>query len=739
MAPAGLFAFGSVACTAGGPAATAVVAKAASASHATRAGMTVEDMPQMRPTTPGAMVADSLPAARPGDPAVSGGSRRHRHSIPQATLAVTFAVLLLVLATTQQGAFAISRWAPLALFALALLLGALLVPRAFAFPASAPARLVVGSMWGLALWSLLSMLWAKSSGDAFQGADRMILYAAIVTLPFALPISRSSLAAVGWAVAVGIGAIALYVLIRMEVDGVPLFLAGRLNGPIDYRNGSALLFALPVWPFIIAAATRTNRRPVRAATFAFATLCIGLVFLTQSRGIVIGLALGACLALAAGPDRVRRAWVAILSVGGVGLASPWLLRPYHAFIDDRFSAIPHDITTAASALLVLTILAFVVGMMLALFDQGLRADSPQMESVRRAARIALAGVVVVGVIGAAAAIGNPVTFARDKWDQFRQLNGNTSNASTRLVTVGGQRYDLWRVALNEFASSPVLGVGADNYTFDYYRDRKTNRNLTDPHSLLFSLLSELGLVGTALFFAFCAAVIAALRRNWRLLAPEQRRPVIASAAGGAVLLGQSMVDWMWLIPGLTAIGLFLLSIAAAQATDPDGERPGPATEGASSGRFAALESWRTTLSRRAPLGRVAAAAVLVAAIIGVLALFLSDAYIQRARTVINDPPAELSAARLAASFDPWAVDPHYLQASAYETMGDRASAYRELRDALALEPKNFATLGLLGDFEARGHNFAAARRYYRRALALDPLDTGLQQLARIGEPASTGR
>src|SRR5947209_16403480 len=158
--------------------------------------MTVEDMPQMRPI-PQAMVADTSPTARPGDEAVPEGDRRHRHSIPQATLAVTFAVLLLVLATTQQGAFAISRWAPLALFALALLLGALVVPRAFTFPASAPARVVVGSIWVLALWARLSLLWVKSSVSAFEGADRMILYAAIVTLPFSLPISRSALAAVG--------------------------------------------------------------------------------------------------------------------------------------------------------------------------------------------------------------------------------------------------------------------------------------------------------------------------------------------------------------------------------------------------------------------------------------------------------------------------------------------------------------------------------------------------------------
>jgi tetratricopeptide (TPR) repeat protein len=109
-----------------------------------------------------------------------------------------------------------------------------------------------------------------------------------------------------------------------------------------------------------------------------------------------------------------------------------------------------------------------------------------------------------------------------------------------------------------------------------------------------------------------------------------------------------------------------------------------------------------------------------------------DAYVQRARGLIGEPTAELSAARLAAKLDPWSVTPHYLEASAYETLGDRGKAYAQLKQALSLEPSNLATLGVIGDFEARGHRYADARSYYRRALALDPLDTGLQQLARIG-------
>ena len=47
-----------------------------------------------------------------------------------------------------------------------------------------------------------------------------------------------------------------------------------------------------------------------------------------------------------------------------------------------------------------------------------------------------------------------------------------------------------------------------------------------------------------------------MRSGWRRLAPRGSASAIAPAAAGAVLIGQSTVDWIWLIPGLTAIGIF---------------------------------------------------------------------------------------------------------------------------------------------------------------------------------------
>jgi O-antigen ligase len=668
-------------------------------------------MPTMRRTTLAPMIPGETESATGQTSHESHGSGPHLpHNIPpQAIVAVAFSVILLVLATTSQGAFAISRWAPLALFALAVLIGAL-VARGRVAVRSRPVMIALGGIWGLAAWSMLSMLWAKSPASAFEAGDRVTLYAAIATLPFVVPVSRRALAAAGWSITVGIGAIAVYVLVRLLIHGSPLFLAGRLNGPVNYRNATALLFAMPFWPLVVATASRTNRRSVRAGGLSVATLCLGLAFLTQSRGILLGLAVGGFVVLFVGPDRVRRAWVAALSIAGVAIASPLLLKPFHAFDGGHGLVTEHNISVAAVALALLTVAMFGIGLMLALFDNGLRANSPQMRHVRQAARITLGIGVVVLVIGALAAMGNPVTYAHKKWDQFRSLQ-STTPTTTRLLTVGGQRYDLWRVAVKEFAGAPLQGVGADNYSFGYYRDRETNRNLDDPHSLVFSLLAENGAVGVLLFVAFLGGIIATLARGWKGLSNPERRHAIAPAAAGAVLVGQSAVDWIWLIPGLTAIGIFALAVAAAQAAP----RESVATEPAPSRVF-----------------RPVAIGLLLVAVVGVLALFVSDAYIQRARTLDNNPKSELSAAQTAAIFDPWSVTPHYLQSSAYETMGDRAKADQQLNDALSLEPQNFATLGVLGDFEARGGLIKAARNYYRRALALNPLDTGLQQLAQIG-------
>jgi O-antigen ligase len=623
-------------------------------------------------------------------------------------------VLLLALATDDQGAYAISRWAPLTLFTLAVV-AALYLSGSDRRVTHPWLRASLAGIWGLAAWSMLSMLWSGSPASAWQGSGPTIFYAAIVTLPPLLTPSVRTLRGIGWALVVGVALIALLTLVRLDANGQALFLAGRLNGPVNYRNATACLFAIGFWPFVVVGASRAYARAVRAGALAGAVLTLGLAFLTQSRGILIGLACGAAVAFLLGPERVRRAWMALLAAAFVAGGAHWLLSPYHAFAAGSVVT-DADISTAASALTALTALAFVAGLLIALFDAGVRVNSPQMRYLRSGARAALAALLVAGAIAALVGTGNPASFAQSKWNEFTSLQ-TTTPTTVRYTNVGGQRYDLWRVALKEFSQHPLLGVGVGNYPAGYYRYRATNRNLNNPHSLAFSLLSETGIVGTALFVLFLAGMAATIGSGWRSLPYDTRRSAAALSAAGVVLLGQSMVDWMWLIPGLTAIGLFALSLAATQVAQ---STSAPGTRDA---------------SRTSPVLRVAVAATLGIASLSVLALFLSDAYVQRARAEATTSPArQLAAAKTAALLDPLSVTPHYLEASAYESSDNRAQAFAQLQKALSLEPQNFASLGLLGDFEVRGGDLAAARAYYRRAAMLNPMDSGLAQLSQISSP-----
>jgi tetratricopeptide (TPR) repeat protein len=203
----------------------------------------------------------------------------------------------------------------------------------------------------------------------------------------------------------------------------------------------------------------------------------------------------------------------------------------------------------------------------------------------------------------------------------------------------------------------------------------------------------------------------AIVRRARETAPPERLWVAGMAAAATTVLAQCLTDWLWLLPGLLGLSVLALGLAAAG----EDERREP-----SRARWSA--------------GRIVAIALLGATLVSVAFLFLSDFYVRKARVEsLRSPQAELSAARTAAWLDPVAVTPLYLQASALESEGRRAEARGKLEDALEREPENFVTLGLIGDFEVRGGKDDVARRYYRRALALNPLDIGLRQLSKGAE------
>jgi hypothetical protein len=618
-----------------------------------------------------------------------------------------------VIACSFDGGFALRYWALIAILALTILIatqfaGGIVLDRG-------PLSIAVVLMWAFAAWTLLSALWAESAARAWEGADRTILYAAVLTVPLALRGRRQALW-VGQGIFFGVGAVAVITLIALLANGPHLFSGGRLEDPLGYRNGTATLFAFVFWPLVGLASERGRNTPVRSVAFSIATLSLGLAFLTQSRGVAIGLVCGAAATLAIGPDRLRRTLFALAAAAGVAIFSSPMLHPYHAFQNGE--AVTDSVVNDASvALLVLTIGALLFGLFAALLDNGLRGSATG-DAARRVAPYGLAALGVIVVIAALVKIGNPVSYASDKWNEFRDVNGSTTTSSTRLGSVGGQRYDLWRVAWTEFTSAPAGGVGEGNYQFDYYEDRATDRNLVDPHSLPFRLLAETGLIGFLMFGGVIVLLGVGVARAAKESPANDRRIIAGLAAGGAVVVGQSLTDWLWLIPTVTGLGLLSLALAATPRGRAE-DRPTPL-------------QWPWFGKRGRLVSRFGIAALMVAAAVSVVFLYLGDLYVRKARDEQGrSVSAQLSAAQTAADFNPVSVIPLYLQASALEAEGHRDQAREKLQDALSKNPNDFITLTLLGDLEVRDKHFVVAAGYYRKASDLNPRDVGLQHLAEM--------
>jgi hypothetical protein len=611
---------------------------------------------------------------------------------------VALVIVLLLLATWFSGAFALRHWAPVAVFVLVLLaVGVRPMRRRLEL-------LPVIAFAAFALLTLLSALWSDSPQAAVEGGARTLLYAALLAAPVLLVRHAGSARRLGDLVVAGLGGVVVVTVITLLADPAGAFLAGRLDAPVDYRNGTAALFAMAFWGLCCVGASRDRSLLFRVPACTLAALALGLVFLTQSRGAVIGVIGGGVVALALGPERLRRAWLALLAVAGVALLSGPLLRPYNAFIDEG-AASAADLSAAVDALLLLGAASAVVALLGGLFDRGLRATQGAMLVARRTAAVTLAVITLVGVAGGLAVVGDPFALAADKLAEFRSLEV-AAPGETRLGSVGGQRYDLWRIAWDQFASAPIAGVGEGGYPVAYFQERRTDRNLTTPHSFPLRVLAETGTLGALALLGALAGAAAVLLRRRRATDHRTLRDASMLAAIAAVAFAQTTVDWLWLIPGIAGLALLCLGLALRTMAGDVAPRS----------------------AARSPQIAFATAAVLGAVLAGTL--FLGDRVTRQARAA-DTPQQRLDRAQAAATLTPLAVAPLRLQAGALESMGRVEAARAKLREAIDKEPRIFVGYVLLGDLELRAGRAQVAEALYRRALELNPLDVGLAQLVEL--------
>ena len=550
----------------------------------------------------------------------------------------------------RDGGFALTVWAPAALVLLGLAVTVFLSAGRFAAGVPWPTRAAGACFAAFALFAFASIGWAEVRGDAWDGANKALLYVIAFVLLAAWPIAVDAL----WPVLLAFALVAtgegVWTVERIIHSATPTqFTIGtRLSEPLGYPNATAALYMILVWLMIGLASRPWLAVPFRGLAFGLAGLDAALNLLTESRGSAFTLPLVVVVYFAVVPGRIRSAAV----VGLVVLAST----PVAFAVLDVYRADPYRIQpTLSHALgraLSLSVLLAAAGVVFALVDERWR---PSARVTRAAGAALVAGVVLA--LAAVAAVTTPWNKLDNAWHSFK-YSGEPTGAASHFGGLGSQRYDFWRVGLIEFKRHPVAGIGMDNFAVPYLQQRRSEEAPQNPHSLPVRLLSQTGVIGTLLFVCFIGFALFSVARI-----PRGRERELAGilVVGFSVWLFHGAVDWLWEMPVLGLLAVSLLALACGLAP----RRGGPVPE-----RRAALRA----------LPFVAGSVAAVAAAVSLALPWLSAREVQAAAAGWHaDPEGAFSALHRARRLNPLSENPDLIAGA----IASRLHRYPEMREHFA--------------------------------------------------------
>jgi O-Antigen ligase len=612
----------------------------------------------------------------------------------------------------QDGGYATTRWLLGAIFVLALLVITFLSAGVDRLPGPVLGSVVL--LAGFTGWSGLSIVWADVRGDAWDGANRTLLYLLVYLLFVTRRYRATPAALLLGAFSLGVAAIGTVDFLRAVHSSTPLhfFIGGRLATPIAYPNATSALFVASAWPTLMLASRREVPVLVRGLMLAATGVLVELALMGQSRASLFAVPIVGVLYFAIVPGRVRSIVVLVPLALAVWASGRTLLHVYTAVTDGRGVT---DALVAARAYLAWSALAlFAAGVVIALIDRLLLLSE---RAARHASRV-VAGAAVAGIVAAALSLvvtfGSPITRASDGWRQFKE-NPVASETELHLVSgLGSGRYDLWRVATLEFKHAPVLGIGADNFAVPYLRERRTAETPLYPHSLEFRVLSQTGIVGTVLFVGFLSFAAVGVWRSLRAASGFTRAVVAGATVAFAYWFVHGSVDWLWEMPALGAPAFAWLGLALrTSCRDADGR---------------ASEARPT----RRRLGSVAVA---------VFALPLAAAFAfpwlaarevdSAAASWRGDPKQAFDQLELARRLNPLS-DRADLTAGVIATrLGNRKRARTAFERAIERNGTNWYAYLQLGIADSLDGRRTAARANLQRALVLSPTDRVVREVARL--------
>jgi hypothetical protein len=577
-----------------------------------------------------------------------------------------------------------------------------------ALPRVGPSRLAMvalGMLAAFVLWTALSLVWTESAERTAAELARGLTYLGVFALVLGVRAPREPRRLIA-AVAAAIVLVTLLALLSRlhpawfpSADQTADFLADsreRLSYPLNYWNALGALIAIGL-PLVLQIAVSAKTLVVRALAAAVLPAMLLAIFFTLSRAAIGAALLALLVYLAVSDDRVPKLLTMLATgVGGailIGLAA-------------GHDALRHGLTNAAAhdqgdellliGLLVCAAVALVqVGISKLLLD----GKRPSWTVPSRNQSWAAVGALAVVLVIAAAAADAPGR-ASNAVDEFKG-GGNAGTGTSRLNSFAGEsRYALWRSAIDESKTAPLIGTGAGTFAYWWYRDAAGTEAVQDAHSLYLQTLGELGIVGLLLLLGFFAVVlgggtVAALR------AGSERSLLAAALAGCTAFFLAAAVDWNWQMPALPVAALMLGS-ALVMAT-----RSAPGAE---------------AQLRRLPL-RVGIAAAALVVIVAIAIPLASTSLVRSSESEVRsgDLDAALADARSAENVQPDAATPRLQQALVLELQGDLPAAAAAAQGATARESTNWRTWLVLSRIEAERGRVDAAVAAFREARSLNPL------------------
>ncbi|HEY2216339.1 MAG TPA: O-antigen ligase family protein, partial [Solirubrobacteraceae bacterium] len=309
----------------------------------------------------------------------------------------------------------------------------------------------------------------------------------------------------------------------------------------------------------------------------------------------------------------------------------------------------------------------------------------------------------------------PITRIEHGWNSFKGGYAGSATGSRLSSGLGSNRYDFYRVALDEFKDHPLLGIGADNFQEQYLKHGHSSETPRYPHSVELRTLTQTGLVGGLLGVIGLGA---ALFAGWRAMRdPDPLAAAVAAAtlAGFLYWLVHGSFDWFWEFAGLglPAFALLGMTCALSGRNEDDDVLDRPVRPKPRSVWWPALPA--------AVLAVVCAASL--------LAPWLSQLQLQSAAKIWTKAPnAAYSRLHEAADLDPLSAAPDLLVGSIALRYGELTRADQAFARALGRDPGNvYATLERGAIASTRGQQ-AAATALLARAVSLAPRE-GLARAA----------